>query len=104
ERPAKDVKRPLENIRRSAGRMRAMIEQLLEQATIQAGALELTRKEENLRELCVELLKMMEPMAREKSLRLDSIVPDDVVLSCDRPRLLRVLTNLIGNAIKFTPE
>ena len=45
----------------------------------------------------------MRPLANEKGLALTGEAPLDLELPLDRPRVIQVLTNLVANAIKFTP-
>lgn len=47
---------------------------------------------------------MIQPQAREKSLHLTSHSPDAATAWFDRERTLQVLSNLLGNAVKYTPE
>jgi signal transduction histidine kinase len=101
-------KRSVEMILRSAKHMQRMIEQLLDLAAIQSRKLSLDLAPERVVGLAADVMEMVEPMARQKQLRLRNAgiaepTHRDLVLVCDRSRLIRVLSNLLGNAIKFTP-
>ena len=52
-----------------------------------------------------EMASTLAPLAAEKriALRFDA-PPDGVIMRCDRDRVIQVLSNLIGNSIKFTPD
>jgi signal transduction histidine kinase len=95
----------LETIHRSAQHMRRLLEELGELASIQVGRLALQHSSESVPALVDEAFQMLEPMAQRKSLLLEKRIPEAPFATlCDRDRILRVLVNLLGNAIKFTPD
>jgi signal transduction histidine kinase len=92
-------------IRRSAQRMSALIRDLLELAAAEAGRLVIHAERHDAAALLTEAIEMMQPLAAQKSLRLSPERPNEpLMVLCDRERILEVLSNLIGNAIKFGPE
>jgi signal transduction histidine kinase len=95
----------LEIIRRQANQMNRLIQDLLDVARIEAGRLPLEKEPVKPRMLISEVIDNFGPLAEDKSLRLRCHAPDDLpLLQADRERLLQVFGNLIGNALKFTPE
>jgi PAS domain S-box-containing protein len=51
-----------------------------------------------------DALTVLRPLARQKGIQLDFSAMDDVALFADRSRLLQVLSNLLSNALRFTPD
>lgn len=95
----------LERIRRSAERMKSLISDLLDVATIDAGALSVHLSQHDVGELLREAADMLQPVAADKSIQLDVNEPEVALeVRADKERLLQVLSNLIGNAIKFSEE
>jgi PAS domain S-box-containing protein len=90
-------------IRRAAQRMHHLIAQLLESAKIEAGRLPVERKAYAMGALIADALGPLDSLARTKALTLESRVTPCEAL-CDRERVLQVLSNVIGNAIQFSPE
>src|SRR5262249_30997111 len=90
-------------IHRAATRMNRLIDDLLDVALVESGQLLIERARLSARELIVSAVELLAPLAASSALdlRVDANegIPD--VLG-DRDRLLQVLENLIGNAIKFT--
>jgi signal transduction histidine kinase len=98
-------RRHVEAIRRSAERMNRLIGDLLDVASIESGRLFVEPRPEPVRSIIAEALAASHDQAAEKSLRVEQSLPaEQLEAVCDRDRVLQVLGNLIGNAIKFTPE
>jgi signal transduction histidine kinase len=94
--------RALENSRR----LQHLIVNILDQAQIQAGVLELKQQRFNLPDLLEKSSQLLDISLKEKNLSYElSIAPDvPVEMIGDPERLNQVLANLIGNAIKFTNQ
>jgi signal transduction histidine kinase len=93
------------NILRTARRMDGLIVDLLDLAKIEAGHLLLDVQLHEAAGLVKESVEMLAPVAAGKGLLLATdIAAPDFAVFCDRDRILQVLSNLIGNALKFTPE
>jgi PAS domain S-box-containing protein len=91
-----------EMIRRAAGRMDHLIGDLLDMASIQANGLSVERRPVEFSAVLDEALEAHAREAKEKGVVLRHKLRDeDLVLLCDRNRLMQVLSNLLGNAIKF---
>lgn len=98
-------RRHVEAIRRSAERMNRVIGDLLDVASIESGRLFVDTRPEEVRPMIIESLAVCRDQAVEKSLRItEQVGVERVAALCDRERVLQVLGNLIGNAIKFTPD
>jgi len=80
-----------------------MISNLLDISKMEAGELEPSRERIDLGELVSECFERVDHLARESGLSLGMEVAQGMALSADRALLKRVLVNLLGNAIKFTP-
>ena len=102
--PERRSTKPLELIHRAATRMNRLIQDLLDVALMEAGQLTIERAQLSAGGLIAEALDMQRPLASASSLEcrieVDAAVGE---VWGDRNRLLQVLENLIGNAIKFTP-
>jgi signal transduction histidine kinase len=82
-----------------------LIEDLLDIAKIEAGRLSIERRREEVAPVVEESREAFQPQAEERSLQLEVEVPRGVpAIYGDRQRILQVLSNIVGNAIKFTPE
>ena len=91
-------------IQRQSDRMRELIDDLMDLAQIESGAVPLVREEISLHELLSEVVEELGSAARER--RVDVRLLGDVSVSAvgDRRRLGQLARNLIDNAIKFSPE
>jgi len=95
-----------EIIRTSGTHLVRLISDILDLSKIEAHKLELESSAFNLRELFSGTVDILQLQAREKGLELCVQMDPDIplLLQGDAGRLRQVLTNLIGNAIKFTPS
>ena len=92
-------------ITRSARRMNSLIQDLLDIAVVEAGQLKVARERLPAPELAREAVETQSSLASRSGLELHLDVGRGVGdVWGDRNRLLQVFDNLIGNAIKFTPE
>ena len=93
------------NIRRSGNVLLELINDILDLAKLEAGKMEVRRSEFSIFEIVENLCEMVRHLAEAKNIQLThSIPPDWPLLSQDKVKVRQVLTNLISNAIKFTPE
>ncbi len=94
----------LATAQRSAQELLRIVDDILDYSKVEAGKLELERVAINLRELLENVQALMEKAAESKGLALRFAIDDDVriTLRGDPTRLRQIITNLIGNGIKFT--
>lgn len=98
------VELQLEAITRAAVRMERMIGDLLDMASIRAGRLAVSPQPQPMGSLLVEALAGHEALAAERHIALAcEPIAHEVQVSCDRERVLQVLSNLLSNAVKFCP-
>ncbi|MGY3923791.1 two-component sensor histidine kinase BarA [Aeromonas jandaei] len=94
----------MQTIEKSARNLLGIINDILDFSKLEAGKLQLEHIPFSLRDTLNETMHLLGPSAHDKqlelSLRVDADVPD--TLTGDPMRLQQVLTNLTGNAIKFT--
>jgi two-component system, sensor histidine kinase and response regulator len=99
------VRRQLEIIRRTAERMDRLIGDLLDVSRLETGHFTVDAQPEDAASLAVEARDLLSSMAHASGLEIDvDIETAGVSVLADRNRVLQVFSNLIGNAIKFTPE
>lgn len=95
-----------ETTRRSAESLLTLLNDLLDFSKMEAGKLALEEFEFDLPHLLEELVALWAPMARERGITFQHRLDPDLAtcLRGDAGRIRQVLSNLLGNAIKFTDE
>ena len=96
----------LDTVQQSADSLLVVINDILDFSKIEAGKIELELAEFDLRDCLESTLKILSFRADEKGLELLCEISPEVpeVVRGDSSRLRQILTNLVGNAIKFTNE
>lgn len=90
----------------SGRRLSAMLSNLLDLSSLEAGAMSYEFKPEDLGDIARFAASVYEARAAERKVGITLKVPDGtepVVAPADRDRLIQVLENLLGNALKFSP-
>ena len=91
-------------IQRSGVRMNRLVGDLVDVASIHAGTLTVSTKEEDPASTVTEAVDTFQAQAHARGITVVAeIVPPAMVVMFDPPRILQVLTNLLSNALKFTP-
>jgi PAS domain S-box-containing protein len=97
------VRRGADTIRRSADRMNRLINDLLDVAVIESGSLSIVRAPQQPDALVREVAEAFHGTATEKGLALEVEAPAGLPMVLgDHDRLVQVLSNLVGNAVKAT--
>jgi CheY-like chemotaxis protein len=94
----------LQAAQNSAYSLLAILNDILDVSKIEAGRLEIHPAPFSLRQSVEEVLQLVRPRAREKGLELVSTLSGEApdALVADALRMRQILTNLLGNAVKFT--
>jgi signal transduction histidine kinase len=96
--------RLMESILHSADNMSSLIGGLLDRSRLAGMPVPLSLQPQRVEELFDHALQVLRPLAANKSQRLVvAVSPGLPPVKADRERVLQVLTNLVGNSIKFTP-
>ncbi len=96
----------VDTIKKSSETLLVILNDILDLSKIEAGKMALKLKPVSLLDLLNKIIALFSHMANQKNIKLrldhDPATKDDVIL--DETRTLQVLSNLVSNAIKFTPE
>ena len=94
----------LELIKRATGRGNALIQDLLDVSRIESGTLAVEASLTSAAGLLSDAVAELEPLVAAKKLRFEHAwIGEDAEVPADRGRIAQVFSNLVGNAVKFTP-
>jgi signal transduction histidine kinase/CheY-like chemotaxis protein/purine-cytosine permease-like protein len=101
-----ESKKSLETIKRSGTHLVALVDGLLDLASIESGKLRLEPVEINFPAFIQQVISMFQPQAADKGIRFVSHISPQlpIFVRIDQKRLEQILINLLGNAIKFTHQ
>ena len=92
------------NAQRTARRLRALMEDLLSAGTIQAGRFKIVPRPVELGEIVAEAVETVDLAVQERGQRMEVQIAEDCQVLADRQYMRQVLTNLLSNASKYSPE
>ncbi|NUW69834.1 TMAO reductase system sensor histidine kinase/response regulator TorS [Vibrio coralliilyticus] len=93
-------------INRSGTTLLAILNDVLDYSKIEAGHLEIRPVDFNLFDMVEDVQQLLDGRAKEKDIEISTLIESDVsqFLYGDVTRISQVLTNLVGNAVKFTEQ
>jgi PAS domain S-box-containing protein len=97
--------RDVDRISRAVGLMAELISNLLDAASIEGGSFRVHPAETNVSALVAESVDASAPLASQRDILIETEWDDPLAtIECDANRIRQVLGNLLGNAIKFSPD
>ena len=88
---------------KNVGRLRRLIDDLLDISRLEAGDVKLKKEWINLRDLLEQVVSTLAPRVREKGLQLEMHLPSHrLEIYADRDKVTQILTKLMENAVRFT--
>jgi light-regulated signal transduction histidine kinase (bacteriophytochrome) len=94
----------IDTMQQAAGRMNTLLEDLLDTSKIDAGRYSITPQKLDVGQMFEEAQALLAPLALDKDISISFDADPDLRIHADPERLFQVLSNLVGNAIKFTPR
>ena len=87
----------------SARHLLSLINGILDVSKIESGKMEISKDQFRVKDVVSEVARSLSPMISQKGLKLVTEIPDDIPeIRSDRKKILQILLNLAGNAVKFT--
>jgi light-regulated signal transduction histidine kinase (bacteriophytochrome) len=102
--PVRLLRQCAQGVEESATRLISLTNELLDLASVESHHVQLHLRLVESRKLIEDALWSASPPAKEKGITLAVELIDSPNLRADPERIFRVLSNLLGNAIKFTPD
>lgn len=85
-------------------RMENLVKEILTVSRLTSDDFRLVKQSVNIRLSVCELMDVYAPLAQKKNIRLDSGALCDVVIQVDRKLFEKVISNVLNNAIKYSPD
>lgn len=97
-------KKYLRLIHREAGRLQRLVNDLLDLAQLEGDSYPLNLMPLSLAQLVEDTMGKYEPFLQEKKIRLGLDLDFDVIVYADEDRLEQAITNIVDNALRYTPD
>jgi len=97
------VLKTLKQIKMGCNRLESLVHDILKTAELKSGALELKKSKDDLSILIKMCVSELEGMIELRNHTINLEIPDNLICSFEREQIYNVITNIISNAIKYTP-
>lgn len=101
---SKRIASAIDTMQQATSRMNTLLEDLLDTSRIDAGRYTINPKPMEVSQIFDDACSLLTPLASAKAINISFHAEPDLKIKADPERLFQVLSNLIGNAIKFTPH
>jgi two-component system, sensor histidine kinase ChiS len=98
------MERPMQSVRRNAHRLKRLVDDMLDVSRIEAGKISLQFKQVDLGDIVRAVVTELMPLAAARKQELRAHVEQIALLDGDGDKLHQIAVNLVGNAIRYTPE
>lgn len=93
-----------ETIRNAGERMSRLLNDLTDLTQIEAGRFQIAARPQSVARMLADVCSLLQPLAAMRGIRLVRAPVTDITVKADAERIFQVLSNLVGNAIKFSPD
>ena len=94
----------LSNILSDSERLGRLIHNILDFEKLSTGREQINKTKNDIKVTILKAVNSMEHLAQKKGIKIICHPLENVIVSYDEDRIMQVMTNLLGNALKFTPE
>jgi len=98
------LERPLSSVRRNAHRLKRLVNDMLDVSRIEAGRMVLRREPVDLGDVVRDVVTELLPLANARKQAVKTHIEAIDPINADRDKLHQIAVNLIGNAIRYTPD
>ncbi|MFH0760875.1 MAG: ATP-binding protein [Bacteroidota bacterium] len=97
-----EQKRRIIALSNSIGKVRELLDNLLDWSRVESDRISFSPKEFNLRHQVTDIVHLYEDLLLSKSQKLENRIPEDILVMADSNMLRSIIRNLVSNAIKFS--
>jgi len=96
--------KPVASLRRNAHRLMRLVDEMLDVSRIEAGRIVLQRRAVDFGEIVSGVVQELSPLAAAKNQTVQTYLDRPPRIDCDSDKIHQVVSNLMSNAIRYTPE
>ncbi len=98
------IERPMGSVRRNAHRLKRLVDDMLNLSRIERGGMVMRREPVDIGDVVRDVVTELLPLAEARAQRLEAHIEPLEPIEADRDKITQIAINLVGNAIRYTPE